>query len=123
MYFQVWFGQMRPKPKDDRWAHIPGNFYFNAKTPKAALMMRDLRPPGDYKRESVRYDADANGVITVHAVAHIKTMIALGYPLWDGITKFTLPDGAVQGPRREGLIWPDNPEFDKRVYAEISDRR
>lgn len=74
MLFNIHHGQMRPDPGN------PGQMYFRNCSPKKALIFAPLRVGG----EKVRYDADALGNIDVRAPQHVRGMMQLGWPIYDG---------------------------------------
>lgn len=127
MYFCTWFGQMRPKPEDKGrgWEQIPGKWLFRAKRPMGTFYLKNLVPPGGRNTVITRqlkgiYNADTNGCVEVTIPGHIKTFVGLGYPIWGEVTRFLLPDFVLTECRREGLIWPDTPEYDRRILEAIS---
>jgi len=100
MLFNTWFGQMRPLPNQ------PGKFYFRPKMPVGKIQLRKL---GKY---NTQYVADKRGNMEVLAHEHIKDFIGLGYPIYNGMF--------IGETTREDLIWPDNPEYNRRVMAGLS---
>jgi len=114
MLFNIWFGQMRPKPKDLSWANVPGDFYYRPKRPMGRLMVQRLEPQG----ASVEYKADSRGNINVRAPIHIKDFVSMGWPIYNGVFMEDIrpPDGPLMGcPNHSFLLWPDNPEYNRRV--------
>lgn len=134
MYFCTWFGQMRPKPRDKGrgWEAFPGNWYYVPKRPMATFYVRNVVPPGHQGDEQMsgRYKANDNGCVEVRVPEHIKDFMNLGYPIWDGVTQFILPMWEPMGNalpynlvKREGLIWPDSPEYDRKILEALQNRR
>ena len=116
MLFNTWFGQMRPKP------NAPGEFYYRPKRPIGRIQLRRLFASG----YNVEYRADSRGNIEVLAPEHIRDFVGLGYPVYNGVfmEAVALPDQTFsECPRYHFLVWPDNPEYNRRVMEALSLRR
>ena len=111
MLFNTWFGQMR-------WQQVnfKANLYnwvYRPKRPIGQIQLRSLLPPDSTrKRENALYVADERGNMDIRAPAHIRNMIDLGYPIYNGM--FTGPTS------QDDLLWPSNPEYDRRVLEGLN---
>lgn len=105
MLFNTWFGQMRPK------SNSPGQFYYRPKRPIGRIQLRKLTPDG----YNVEYKANSLGNMDIRAPEHIRDFVGLGYPVYNGM--FIEPTTA------EDMLWPDNPEYNRRVLEGLNLRK
>ena len=114
MLFNTWFGQMRWQPaqavsSEYRWMHRP-------KRPIGRIQLRSLEPEGGKgKRLNKEYVADRLGNMEVLAHEHIEDFIALGWPIYNGLF--------VEDTSVTDMLWPDNPEYNRRVLEGLSKQR
>ena len=116
MLFNTWFGQMRPK------ANAPGQFYYRVKRPIGRIQLKRLEVNGC----NTEYRADSRGNMNVAAQEHIRDFVGLGYPIYNGmfIEVIDLPsEPFVSIPQHSFLLWPDNPEYDRRVLEGLSQKK
>ena len=114
MLFNTWFGQVR--------AHsgMPGGYYFNPKRPIRKIQLKSLDPPGEQRRYNTQYEADHIGNMDIREASHIKDMIGLGFPIFDHYTGWNLPEGRINAPMTDGLVYPDNPAYDTKILEGLN---
>lgn len=150
MLFNTWFGQMRPSSTNGSNvpyitklqsisnqfkgearvtadAQGAGGYTYRAKRAMGTLMVRDLTPKAkrgeSFKAQSVKYTVDNRGNMDVVAPEHILGFAGLGYPVYNGlfIEDIVCPrERFISCPRESFLLWPDNPEYDRRIMEGLS---
>ena len=110
MLFNTWFGQVRPH------SAMPDGYYFRPRRPVGRIQLRQLKQ-GGYNTE---YFADKIGNMDIKEPMHIRDMMGLGYPVFDHYTGWVLPSEPVQAPMTDGLIYANQPGYDRKLLEALN---